>query len=55
MKHMFHPDEIIGQPEARSDLEEDIREECGKLGPVDRINIYENNPEGIISVRYEQK
>lgn len=53
MKHMFHPNELTGQPQAHADLEEDIKEECGKLGPVDKITIYEKNPEGVISVRCE--
>lgn len=49
---MFLPEEIIGHPIARSELEMDIKGECEKLGTVDRVTIFDQHPEGIVAVRY---
>lgn len=37
LKHVFTPDELIENPLLREELEGDIREECGKLGKVDKV------------------
>ena len=35
------------------ELEQDMKFECGKIGPVMRIKIYENNPNGYVQVKYK--
>ena len=34
------------------DLKEEIQEECEKLGQVTSITVYDENPEGIVAVRF---
>ena len=36
---MFMPEEFVEDPNLRADLEADIRGECAKLGPVDKVFI----------------
>uniref|UniRef100_A0A803L426 RRM domain-containing protein n=1 Tax=Chenopodium quinoa TaxID=63459 RepID=A0A803L426_CHEQI len=39
----------------RDELEVDVREECGKLGPVESVKVCENNPHGVVLVRYKDR
>ncbi|GMH38337.1 hypothetical protein BSKO_06221 [Bryopsis sp. KO-2023] len=55
LKHMFHPDEMIGDPDAATELEAEIKEECEKIGAVDRVNIYQHNPDGVVAIRFESE
>lgn len=34
------------------EIKEDIREECGKLGEVTNVVLYDKEPDGVSSVRY---
>ncbi|KAK9820468.1 hypothetical protein WJX72_010675 [[Myrmecia] bisecta] len=53
LKHMFHPDEFVTEPGLMGDLEDDIKTECSKQGPVDRVKVYHQNPEGVVSVKFK--
>jgi len=53
IKHMFSPEEAWEDPNFFKDLREDIGAECAKLGPVDKISIFEHNPEGVVVVKYK--
>ncbi|KAB5538616.1 hypothetical protein DKX38_016149 [Salix brachista] len=39
----------------RSELEVDVREECEKLGPVDSVKVCENNPHGVVLVKFKDR
>nr|WJH19523.1 Tat-SF1 [Euglena gracilis] len=52
LKHMFHPDDFAEEVNLRQDLREDMQEELGKLGTIERIRIYDTHPEGVISIKF---
>lgn len=39
-------------PAAILDIKEDIRDECSKLGPVTNVILFDKEPGGVASVRY---
>ncbi|KAG0230196.1 hypothetical protein BGW42_001115 [Actinomortierella wolfii] len=53
LKHMFTVQEMEADPTLLLDLKEDIREECEKLGEVTNIIIYDQHPEGVVSVKFK--
>ncbi|GJJ78511.1 HIV Tat-specific factor 1 [Entomortierella parvispora] len=55
LKHMFTLQELEADPTLLLDLKEDIREECEKVGEVTNVIIYDQHPEGVVSVRYKDK
>ncbi|KAJ5135201.1 nuclear mRNA splicing factor-associated protein [Penicillium bovifimosum] len=52
LKHMFTLKELEDDPTARLDIEEDIREEASKIGEVTKVVLYDEEPEGIVKVRF---
>ncbi|KAF7817725.1 splicing factor U2AF-associated protein 2 [Senna tora] len=52
LRYMFTPAEIRADENLRSELEEDIKEECLKLGPVDSIKVCVNHPQGVVLVKF---
>lgn len=54
LKHMFTREELEEDPAALLEIKEDIREECGKLGDVTNVVLYDLEPEGIVSVKYKR-
>lgn len=55
LRHMFTLDELREDPTAMLDIKEDIREECAKLGPVTNVVLYDEEEEGIVSVRFRTR
>ncbi|XP_021843433.1 splicing factor U2AF-associated protein 2 isoform X1 [Spinacia oleracea] len=55
LSNMFTTAEMREELSLRDELEVDVREECGKLGPVDFIKVCENNPHGVVLVRYKDR
>ncbi|GER51329.1 splicing factor U2AF-associated protein [Striga asiatica] len=53
LRYMFTPAELRADENLRSELEEDVRDECGKLGPLDSVKVCENNPQGVVLVKYK--
>lgn len=37
LQHMFHPSEMEEEATLREDLEDDIKTECTKMGPVEKV------------------
>lgn len=37
MEHMFHPSEMEEEATLREDLEDDIKTECLKMGPLEKV------------------
>ena len=52
LKHMFTQAELEEDPAAILDIKEDIREECSKLGEVTNVVLYDQEPDGVASVRF---
>jgi len=55
LKNMFRPAELRSDTTLLSDLEADIAEECSKVGPIERIKVYENHPLGAILVKFKDR
>ncbi|GAB1310326.1 hypothetical protein MFIFM68171_00536 [Madurella fahalii] len=55
LRHMFTLQELKEDPAALLDIKEDIREECAKLGPVTNVVLYDEEEEGIVSVRFQTR
>ncbi|KAL9086354.1 MAG: hypothetical protein Q9165_007140 [Trypethelium subeluteriae] len=52
LKHMFTLDELAEDSSAVLDIKEDVREECAKLGDVTNVVLYDQEPDGVITVRF---
>lgn len=50
LKNMFDPKEFETDPTLINDLRDDTRSECSKLGEVKNIRLFDNHPEGVITV-----
>ena len=37
LEHMFHPSEMEEEATLREDLQDDIKTECLKMGPVEKV------------------
>jgi hypothetical protein len=49
LKGIFTFDDLDqGGAKFMKELEDDLKAECGKLGKVVRIKVYENNPDGYV-------
>ncbi|KAK4129499.1 hypothetical protein N657DRAFT_640137 [Parathielavia appendiculata] len=55
LRHMFTLEELQEDPTALLDIKEDIREECAKLGPVTNVVLYDEEEEGIVSVKFQTR
>ncbi|KAL8052300.1 hypothetical protein ABFX02_06G201813 [Erythranthe guttata] len=55
LRYMFTPAELRADENLHTELEEDIREECGKLGPLDAVKVCENHPQGVVLVKYKDR
>ncbi|KAK8562221.1 hypothetical protein V6N13_148676 [Hibiscus sabdariffa] len=55
LRKMFTPAEMRADENLRSELEEDVKEECSKLGLVDSVKVCENHPQGVVLVKYNDR
>ncbi|KAH8918970.1 hypothetical protein BT69DRAFT_1285235 [Atractiella rhizophila] len=55
LRKMFTLAELEEDPSLLLDLKEDVREECGKLGEVTNVVLYDKEPEGIMSIRFKDE
>eukprot|EP00958_Prasinococcus_capsulatus_P012724 scaffold1281_cov265-Prasinococcus_capsulatus_cf.AAC.5 len=51
MRNMFSLDDLATSPTFRSELEAEVAAECATLGPVERLKVYPEHPEGAASLR----
>lgn len=54
LKHMFTLQELEEDPAALLEIKEDVREECAKLGTVTNVVLYDEEPEGVVSVKFRE-
>nr|AFK46628.1 unknown [Lotus japonicus] len=55
LRYMFSPAEMRADENLRLELEEDVKEECTKLGPIDSVKVCENHPQGVVLVRFKDR
>jgi len=55
LRHMFTPAELRADEELLPELEEDVKEECAKFGPVDNVKVCENHPQGVVLVKFKDR
>jgi HIV Tat-specific factor 1 len=53
LKNMFTMDEMAENADLKHELQEDVRDECNRIGPVDKVRVFHTNPEGVIVVKYK--
>lgn len=53
LEHMFHPSEMEEEATLREDLEDDIKTECTKMGPVEKVRVFHMNPQGIVMIKFK--
>jgi HIV Tat-specific factor 1 len=46
---------LQADPSLLPEVEEDVMAECTKIGPIDRLRVYENHPEGVVMVKFKDK
>uniref|UniRef100_A0A7S0RM91 RRM domain-containing protein n=1 Tax=Chlamydomonas leiostraca TaxID=1034604 RepID=A0A7S0RM91_9CHLO len=51
LRNMFAAGEVALQSEAE-ELEGEISAECAKCGPVDKVRVFKDHPQGVVSVRF---
>lgn len=49
---MFHPHDFLRGDLTKEELKQEVEDECEKLGPVDRVIVYEENEQGVVSIRF---
>ncbi|KAK0940812.1 hypothetical protein LTR29_007693 [Friedmanniomyces endolithicus] len=52
LSKMFTLAELAADPHAISDITEDVREECEKLGQIANITLFDLEAEGVVTVRF---
>ncbi|CAI7613261.1 unnamed protein product [Penicillium glandicola] len=52
LKHMFTLKELEEDPLAIIEIEQDIREECSKIGDVTKVVIWDGEADGVVTVRF---
>ncbi|THU70824.1 hypothetical protein C4D60_Mb08t29060 [Musa balbisiana] len=55
LRNMFTPAELRADESLLPELEQDVREECVKLGPIDSVKVCESHPQGVILVKFKDR
>ncbi|CAG8230849.1 unnamed protein product [Penicillium salamii] len=53
LKHMFDMNELAADPTDMIDISMEIREECEKFGEVTKVTLWDEEPEGVVTVRFK--
>ncbi|EJD03292.1 uncharacterized protein FOMMEDRAFT_85466 [Fomitiporia mediterranea MF3/22] len=54
LKHMFTLDQLQEDASLILDLKEDVREECSQLGEVTNVVLYDEEPDGVMTVKFRE-
>ncbi|XP_043231002.1 HIV Tat-specific factor 1-like isoform X2 [Amphibalanus amphitrite] len=54
LKNLFSPEEFKARPEALLEYQQDLREECGKCGPVRKVVVHDRHPDGVAEVIFHE-
>ncbi|OCH91463.1 hypothetical protein OBBRIDRAFT_792292 [Obba rivulosa] len=52
LKHMFTLQELEEDPSLLLDLKEEVREECDTIGDVTNVVLYDQEPDGVMTVKF---
>jgi len=52
LKHMFTLEELSEDPDAKQEIAEDIEDECNKFGQVVSVTIYDEEADGVATVKF---
>ena len=52
LKNVFGPDEMLKNVTLALDLKVQVKESCDRFGEIRRVTVYENNPEGVVSITF---
>lgn len=55
LKHVFTLEELAADVTAASDIKEDMIAGCEPIGPVTNVVLYDAEPEGVVSVKFQHK
>lgn len=55
LKHVFTLDELAADVTAASDIKDDILAGCEPIGTVTNVVLYDAEPEGVVSVKFQHK
>ncbi|ONK57874.1 uncharacterized protein A4U43_C09F5090 [Asparagus officinalis] len=55
LRNMFKPAELRADETLLPELEEEVQEECMKMGPVESVKVCENHPQGVILVKFKDR
>ncbi|GMI78852.1 EARLY FLOWERING 9 [Hibiscus trionum] len=55
LRYMFTPAEMRADENLCSELEEDVKEECLKLGPLELVKVCQNHPQGVVLVKFKDR
>jgi HIV Tat-specific factor 1 len=53
LRHMFTLQELEEDPAALLEIKEDVRDECAKLGPVTNVVLFDQEQDGVMSVKFQ--
>lgn len=53
MKHCFDPKEFLEDACMITEIRDDIKQECEKLGPVKKVLLFDRHPDGVVSVKFD--
>ncbi|KAL5265001.1 hypothetical protein ACHWQZ_G005937 [Mnemiopsis leidyi] len=53
MKHCFDPKEFLEDACMITEIRDDIRQECEKIGPVKKVLLFDRHPDGVVSVKFD--
>src|SRR5690606_30702108 len=52
LKNVYSPDDFAKDPLFGPELKEDMKTECQKIGPVEKVRIFPNHPDGVVEIRF---
>lgn len=53
LRHMFTLEQLEKNPAELLEIKEDVRDECAKLGTVTNVVLFDQEPDGIVSVKFQ--
>ena len=53
MKHCFDPKEFLEDACMITEIRDDIKQECEKVGPVKKVLLFDRHPDGVVSVKFD--
>lgn len=54
LKHMFHPNDALNDPNFFVELKKEISDELNRSAPVERVKIFKNSKEGVVQIRFKR-